>query len=260
MPRDLARYERFGWDFELHNPLSDEEVAWYLRWAEATGGPVLGLACGTGRLLCRVAVAGFEVVGLDLSAAMLALARRNATRLEDAAGLRVRLVQDDMASFELGQRFGLITIADNSFRELQTREQLRACLDGIRRHLEPRGRLLVTERRFDPAQYAKGPRLLPWSEPCRNPETGEVVARQVELALSTDGRRLRGTMHYRVLEPPPERIIDLPIDVPVLQLEEYLSLFEEAGFSAEAFGGYDGRGSEEAGTHWCFVCRSTAGP
>ena len=38
---DLKRYERFGWDYESVNTLTDEEVSWYRKWAGRTGGPVL---------------------------------------------------------------------------------------------------------------------------------------------------------------------------------------------------------------------------
>jgi ubiquinone/menaquinone biosynthesis C-methylase UbiE len=49
----------------------EEEVEWYLARARAFGGPVLDLACGTGRLALRLAQAGFEVSGIDDSAGML---------------------------------------------------------------------------------------------------------------------------------------------------------------------------------------------
>ena len=50
---DLKRYELFGWDYESVNKLTDAEVGWYEMWARLASGPMLGLACGTGRLLCR---------------------------------------------------------------------------------------------------------------------------------------------------------------------------------------------------------------
>jgi 2-polyprenyl-3-methyl-5-hydroxy-6-metoxy-1,4-benzoquinol methylase len=44
--------------------LGHAEVDWYLGKARASGGPVLDLACGTGRLALLLAKEGFEV-GLD---------------------------------------------------------------------------------------------------------------------------------------------------------------------------------------------------
>ena len=50
---------------------SDEEIAWYLNKARRFGGPVLDLACGTGRLTLLLAREGFAVTGLDQSEGML---------------------------------------------------------------------------------------------------------------------------------------------------------------------------------------------
>jgi ubiquinone/menaquinone biosynthesis C-methylase UbiE len=54
------------------------EIEFYQELAtesESNGGAVLELACGTGRVAIRLAQGGARVVGIDLSAAMLDLAR-----------------------------------------------------------------------------------------------------------------------------------------------------------------------------------------
>ena len=53
--------------YDDHNPwaASDE---FYLGLAREIGGAVLDLGCGTGRLACRIAAAGLEVVGADPAA------------------------------------------------------------------------------------------------------------------------------------------------------------------------------------------------
>jgi ubiquinone/menaquinone biosynthesis C-methylase UbiE len=60
-----------------YRPISGD-VPFYLRQARKTGGPILELACGTGRIAIPLARAGFEVVGLDKSRAMLRIARAKA--------------------------------------------------------------------------------------------------------------------------------------------------------------------------------------
>ena len=65
MQTGLKRYELFGWDYEHHCPLSEQEANWYKRFLRKTGGPVLELACGTGRLLTCLAKEGCDVVGID---------------------------------------------------------------------------------------------------------------------------------------------------------------------------------------------------
>lgn len=71
-----------------------------------TGGPVLELACGTGRLSVPLALDGHEVVGLDVSAAMLRAARRKA----ESAGAEIEFVQGHMRWLELGREFALIVV------------------------------------------------------------------------------------------------------------------------------------------------------
>jgi SAM-dependent methyltransferase len=111
--------------------------AFYREEARRWGGPVLELACGTGRLTLPLAGDGHEVLGLDASPAMLAAARRKAAR----AGVRATFVQGDMRSFDLGRRFGLVIVSCNSLAHLTRSEDLRACLKAVRRHLAPKGRL-----------------------------------------------------------------------------------------------------------------------
>ena len=51
-------------------------VGFYERVARQVGGPVLELACGTGRIALPLAKAGLYVTGVDRSEAMLTIARR----------------------------------------------------------------------------------------------------------------------------------------------------------------------------------------
>lgn len=102
------------------------------------GEKVLELACGTGRIAIRIAKHGVEVVGLDLSSAMLDIAR------EKSAGMsNISWVQQDMTSFKLGETFGLIIIPGHSFQNILTAADQIACLKSIERHLDPHGSLVV---------------------------------------------------------------------------------------------------------------------
>jgi SAM-dependent methyltransferase len=116
----------------------------YLARAREAHGPVLELGCGTGRILLPIAQAGVDITGLDASSAMLDICR---ARL-DAAGLAAPLVTGDMRTFDLGRKFALIAIPFRPFQHLLDPPDQIACLEAVRRHLAPGGRLILDV--FDP--------------------------------------------------------------------------------------------------------------
>lgn len=124
-----------------------QDVAFFIEMAAtqvaATGGPVLEVGCGTGRVLIPTARAGFAITGLDLSPSMLAICRANLAAEPAEVQARVQLVEADMRDFDLGREFGLITIPFRPFQHLTTVEDQIACLTTLRRHLQPGGRLVL---------------------------------------------------------------------------------------------------------------------
>ena len=118
---------------------------WFRAIARRTGGPILELGCGTGRVAIPLAQDGHEVVGLDRSEAMLARAERHARR----EGVNLRLVEGDMRSFSFSEAFALITIPFNTFLML-TPEERWACLARVREHLAETGLLAVDCFQPDP--------------------------------------------------------------------------------------------------------------
>jgi SAM-dependent methyltransferase len=112
---------------------SDTGVAFYAGLARETGGPVLELACGTGRVALPIARLGFAVTGLDIVPGMLERARRK------SAGLPARWVAGDARAFDLGERFRLIFLTGNAFQALLTRADQEALLARVRAHLDDEG-------------------------------------------------------------------------------------------------------------------------
>lgn len=117
------------------------------RWS----GPVLELACGTGRLTLPLAQDRDDVVGLDASPAMLAAASRKAA----AWGVQASFVLGDMRHFDLERRFGLVIISCNSLGHLTDTADLRACLATVRRHMLPGGVLAFDVALPDPWLLAR---------------------------------------------------------------------------------------------------------
>jgi SAM-dependent methyltransferase len=114
-------------------------LPFYQRQIAAYGGPVLELACGTGRLTVPLAAAAVDITGIDRSAAMLEGARQRA----DQKRVDVSFREADMRNFALGREFKLIFVPANSFLHLLEREEIESCLRSIRNHLAPEGRFVV---------------------------------------------------------------------------------------------------------------------
>jgi len=79
-------------------------VAFYDRVAREVGGPILELACGTGRIALPLAKAGLHVTSVDRSEAMLTIARRKLASLPASVQERLTLVNQDMSALNLGRR------------------------------------------------------------------------------------------------------------------------------------------------------------
>jgi SAM-dependent methyltransferase len=114
------------------------EVPFYLREIERSGGPVLDVACGSGRVLIPLLAAGVDIDGCDISQDMLDQCTANAAKL----GLEPNLYAQPMDAFDLPRRYRTIYICD-SFGLAGSRERdlntLRRCYE----HLEDGGVLLI---------------------------------------------------------------------------------------------------------------------
>lgn len=130
--RDARNYDA------LNSVLTLADVPFYTEEAKRTGGPVLDLACGTGRLTIPIAQRGVEIVGLDQSASMLAHARAKAAE----AGVHIDWVEADCRQFELGRKFALIFIGFNSMQHLHEHASLASLFARVRSHLAPGGRFI----------------------------------------------------------------------------------------------------------------------
>jgi SAM-dependent methyltransferase len=107
--------------------------------ADGTGGAILELGVGTGRLALRLVAAGHDVWGVDASAPMLARLRAK------PGGRQVRCVLADMAAlpFGSGPRFGVAVVAYNTLFNLVRPGAQAACFRDVGARLTDRGRFAV---------------------------------------------------------------------------------------------------------------------
>ena len=131
---DAQRY-----DLVMGAYASGDQLNFYRRQVARYGGPVLELACGSGRLTIPLAKAGLNITGMDISEEMLQLAKLKASK----AGISTSFIQGDMRSFDLGEKFKFIFIPAPSLSHLHKREEIEDCLSCVRRHLAEEGRFLL---------------------------------------------------------------------------------------------------------------------
>jgi SAM-dependent methyltransferase len=131
-------YARF---YDLDYAAMDADLSMIEEFSLRCGSPILELACGTGRVLTPLASQGYQVTGVDISAAMLDITRRKVTA--EGLGARVTLLEQDMRTLEVDGRFNLALVVGNSFLHLLTTDDQVSTLDRIRQHLNPGGLLLL---------------------------------------------------------------------------------------------------------------------
>ncbi|HXX99370.1 MAG TPA: class I SAM-dependent methyltransferase [Candidatus Limnocylindrales bacterium] len=153
MSEQKALYDGFIADYYDSSPMvtqRSQDVVFYVNAAKKFGEPVLELGCGTGRIAMAIAEAGYRVVGLDLSGRMLQRAEEKRRKMRPEARERVRLIQGDMAQFELGEKFRSIVIPFRPFQHLLEIEAQMGCLNCVKKHVAPAGRLVVDFFQTDP--------------------------------------------------------------------------------------------------------------
>jgi SAM-dependent methyltransferase len=125
----------------MHSGSLSGDVEWYCRKAVDSGGPVLELGAGTGRIAIPTAAAGVDVTAVDLDGGMLAKLRHKVSALPANVQSRITVRQADMRSFALNEQYALLIIPFRAFLHNLTREDQIATLTCAHRHLRPGGEL-----------------------------------------------------------------------------------------------------------------------
>jgi SAM-dependent methyltransferase len=127
----------------LYDPWSRsvvEDVAFYVEEAVRSGGPVVELGVGTGRIAVPTAAAGVRVIGVDASAEMLSVA---AEQLELGGVTElVELRFGDLREPPVAGEFPLVTIPFRTLLHMETDRDRQAALASVRRLLAPGGRFV----------------------------------------------------------------------------------------------------------------------
>ena len=212
-----------------------EDISFYVDEALASGGPVVELGVGTGRIAVPTAMAGVHVIGVDSSAGMLAVCAE-AARAAGVAG-RLDLRQGDLRRPPVEERVPLVTCPFRAYLHLADDAERLAALGAARELLLPGGRLVfdVFVPSADDIEETDGR----WIE--REPgilERADWDANARTLTLSVRGAAGASSMTLWWLEP-----------------ERWQALLAEAGFAVEACYGWFDRRPYDGGEDSVWVAR-----
>jgi SAM-dependent methyltransferase len=240
------------YDLDLAQDPGDLDL--YLALAGRTGGPILELATGTGRLAVPLAEQGYLVTGVDIDPAMLARAqaRADATRGDAVGGLR--FVIGDARSVRLPDagRYQLAFLALNSLFIMGGRADQQAAVATLATHLAPGGLAVIDVWLPDADDLARYDGRVMLEYPRRDPATGQHVIKLGSATHDAATATVRLTTIYEEGDPgqPVVRWVRRD-EMRLVGVDELRGFAEAAGLVVESIAGdYDldphGPGAERA--------------
>jgi SAM-dependent methyltransferase len=229
----MSGYEGFAPVYDAWAADMTEDVDFYVDLAREAEGPVVELAAGTGRIAIPITQrTGRRVIGIDLSPAMLAIARERAAD----AGVELELHEADMRDLNLEEATDLVICPYRALLHLATWSDRRRVFERVARALRPEGRFAFNAFVFD-HRYA----------------------------VEFDGRWQDEPRRHLTVYSPADNRVDITLeDGPTLSLwwvarSEWEGLIDVAGLETEAlYGWFDRRSFDDASREFVWVARRPA--
>jgi SAM-dependent methyltransferase len=226
----MSEYDPFAAIYDQWSAHMTEDVPFYVALAREADGPIVELAVGTGRVAIPVATeTGKPVIGVDLSPAMLAVARERATEARVDLDLRLQ----DMRDFKLDEPAALVYSPFRSVLHMPTWADKRRVFEGVTASLQPGGRFAWNAFVFDH-----------------------------EIASRLHGQHQEEPLPHTVTQVPHESRVDIELDSgAAISLwwatrNEWLGLIDVAGLEVEALYGDFERGAfDEDSREFVWVAR-----
>ena len=229
------------YDLDLSEDPGDIDL--YLALAARTGGPILELAAGSGRLAVPLAVDGYEVTGVDLDTAMLARARAMADGTGAATERRLRFVHGDARDIRLPDAgtYRLAFVPLNSIFLMGGRSGQAAAIETLAAHLAPGGLAVVDAWLPDAEDLARydGRVVLEWVR--AEPETGRTVTKTGSALWDPVTGTVRLTTIFDAGHPGESPVRWVRVDrLRLVGPDELVAMAEAAGLEVETLAGdYD---------------------
>jgi SAM-dependent methyltransferase len=234
----MNEYDLIAPFYDIEHAQFGEDLDMYRNFAELSGGRILELACGSGRVLLPLAQDGYAVTGVDTSAAMLAIAR---DRLQESGmSGRVTLVQQDVSALNLAHKFRLAFIALGSFGHIATRKTQQLTLAAVRAHLSPGGTFIIDISNAD-ARYMEGLGNHVLHQGTWRRDDGTLLTHFVSPTSATDSHLLELTHFYdQHNQGGTVQRTTVTTHLYLFERSEIELLLEQAGFVVkDAYGDYD---------------------
>jgi SAM-dependent methyltransferase len=233
----LTLYDRIAGIYDPWSRSVTEDVGFYVDLALASGGPVVELGVGTGRIAVPIAQGGVEVVGVDSSPEMLARARAAAQAAGVGHLLDLRL--GDLREPPVDELVPLVICPFRSLLHLETEAEKLRALRAARTLLPPEGTFAFDV--FAPSSEDIEETHDRWLE--REPGIWEralwdEASRTLSLSVRSDDTEATFGLHW-------------------LSAPEWARLLEAAGFEVEALHGWFDHTPYEGGEDMVFVARAT---
>ena len=212
-----------------------EDIEFYVDLARETGGPVVELAVGTGRIALPIAQAGIAMIGVDQSDGMLAVAAERAREL--GVDQRVDFRVGDFREPPVTERVPLVICPFRSLLHMPNEAEKLRALRGACSLLAPGGRFAFDV--FAPGREDIDETHARWIE--REPGIFEradwdETARTLTLTVHSGDSTATMALHW----------LDMP---------EWLALLNQAGLEVEATYGWFDRRPYTDEEDMIFVCR-----
>ncbi|HYX12549.1 MAG TPA: class I SAM-dependent methyltransferase [Candidatus Acidoferrum sp.] len=229
------------YDLDLAEDPGDLDL--YLALATRTGGPILELAVGTGRLAVPLAAAGYDVTGVDHDPQMLARARLRAGDAGTGTVPRLRLETGDIRDVRLADagNYRLAILALNSLLLIGNRADQERVIETMAIHLGPGGLAAIDVWLPGADDLARYDGRIVLEHVRQDPEAGRLVTKAASAIHDAATGTVRLTQIYEEAAPgtPADRWLRQDL-LRLVAADELVAFAERAGLVVETLAGdYD---------------------
>ena len=230
----MTLYDRIASFYDPWSRSVTEDVGFYAEQALASGGPVVELAVGTGRIAVPIAQAGIRVIGVDSSPEMLGIAQSAAESA--GVGELVDLRLGDLRDPPVPERVPLVICPFRSLMHMETEDEKQRAARAARGLLEPGGRFVFDV--FSPSR-----------EDIEETD-GRWIERELGIFERADWDEETRTLSLSVRSGE----VTTTFGLHWLSAPEWLRILDEADFDVEAIYGWFDLRPHEGEEDMIFVC------